>query len=420
MKTRILLVLFFLVQLGFSQERTCGMEEKMAEMMFNPLLKQKYEQRQIKFEQELLKLQSNRQSNVALNTPLRRIPVAVHYPEAGAADANLRSCLRALAQNQIDILNADYNATNVDLSIWNNTTSANFPTVNVGSLNVNFELATQNHPANSGLTNGQVAVTFGYDFGDRDLGSGQTDWDSKWIGYLNIIVKNLDNDRLGYAYLGSSPSDGAAVFITSSAFGSGVGCTDYAPVNPYNKGRTLTHELGHYFNLEHIWGRRNCGTDFVADTPQHDTANGGCPPSTHRSSCSGSPLELTMNYMDYTNDACMYMFTAGQAQRQQSHLNTIASFFKQNTLLSNGDFDKNSFVLYPNPNKGSFNIQFSEIINDYSVQIFDNSGRVVFENKYSGNNSLTQEMNLNATAAGVYFVTIKSDDFITTKKVLVQ
>lgn len=420
MKTRILLVLFFLVQLGFSQERTCGMEEKMAEMMFNPLLKQKYEQRQIKFEQELLKLQSNRQSNVALNTPLRRIPVAVHYPEAGAADANLRSCLRALAQNQIDILNADYNATNVDLSIWDNTTSANFPTVNVGSLNVNFELATQNHPANSGLTNGQVAVTFGYDFGDRDLGSGQTDWDSKWIGYLNIIVKNLDNDRLGYAYLGSSPSDGAAVFITSSAFGSGVGCSGYAPGNIYNKGRTLTHELGHYFNLEHIWGRRNCGDDFVADTPQHNTSNGGCPPSTHRSTCAGTPLELTMNYMDYTNDACMYMFTAGQAQRQQSHLNTIASFFKQNTLLSNGDFDKNSFVLYPNPNKGSFNIQFSEIINDYSVQIFDNSGRVVFENKYSGNNSLTQEMNLYATAAGVYFVTIKSDDFITTKKVLVQ
>ncbi|WP_290819491.1 T9SS type A sorting domain-containing protein [Flavobacterium sp.] len=104
----------------------------------------------------------------------------------------------------------------------------------------------------------------------------------------------------------------------------------------------------------------------------------------------------------------------------QAHLNVIASSFNQDTLLSNGDFDKNSFVVYPNPNKGYFNIQFSEMVNEYTVHIIDQSGRTVFENKYSGNNSLNQEMNLNATAAGVYFITIKSDDFITTKKVLVQ
>lgn len=414
MKRRILFVLFFVVHLGFSQERTCGMEEKMAEMMFNPLLKQKYEQRQIKFEQELLKLQSNRQSNVALNTPLR-IPVAVHYPNAGSANASLRTCLIALAQNQIDILNADYNATNVDLSNWTGGASTRFPGVNYGSLNIRMELATRNHPAVSGLSNGEVAVTFGYNFG------GGTDWDPQWAGYLNIVVRNNLGGTLGYAYLASDPADGATIVMNNTAFGAtGYGCTGYMPGAPYNLGRTLTHELGHYFNLRHIWGNGTCGDDLVADTPQHNTSNGGCPASTHRSTCAGTPLELTMNYMDYTNDVCMYMFTEGQALRQQAHINVIASAFNQNTLLSNGDFDKNNFVLYPNPNKGSFNIQFSEIIDDYSVKIIDNSGRVVFENKYSGNNSLTQEMNLNATAAGVYFVTIKSDDFITTKKVLVQ
>ena len=258
MKLKLLLVAIIVVQFGFGQERTCGLENKMNELMFNPVMKQKYDEIKHQFELELSRLQSSNQLNRDIQTTVR-IPVAVHYPNAGAANATLRNCLRALAQNQIDILNADYNALNTDLSIWNNTTSANFPGVSFGSLNVNFELATQNHPPISGLTNGQVAVTFGYNFGDTDLlNIGQTDWDSNWAGYLNIIVKNLGNDILGYTFLGSSPSTGAAVFITSSAFGSGVGCTGYVPGSPFNKGRTLTHELGHYFNLAHIWGDAFC------------------------------------------------------------------------------------------------------------------------------------------------------------------
>jgi len=192
MKLKLLLVAIIVVQLGFGQERTCGLENKMNELMFNPVMKQKYDEIQHQFELELNRLQSSDQLNRNVQTAVR-IPVAVHYPEAGAANATLRNCLRALAQNQIDILNADYNALNTDLSIWNNTTGANFPGVNVGSLNINLELATQNHPSVSGLTNGQVAVTFGYDYGNG------SDWDTNWAGYLNIIVKNLEDDVLGYA-----------------------------------------------------------------------------------------------------------------------------------------------------------------------------------------------------------------------------
>ncbi|RZK45680.1 MAG: zinc metalloprotease, partial [Pedobacter sp.] len=87
---------------------------------------------------------------------------------------------------------------------------------------------------------------------------------------------------------------------------------------PYNKGRTATHEVGHWLNLRHIWGDATCGNDQVGDTPPHNTANYGCPTSTHRSTCSGTPLEMTMNYMDYTDDACMYMFSAGQETRMLS------------------------------------------------------------------------------------------------------
>lgn len=390
------------------------MEEKMAEMMFNPLLKQKYEQRQIKFEQELLKLQSNRQSNVALNTPLR-IPVAVHYPNAGSANASLRTCLRALAQNQIDILNADYNATNADLSNWTGGASTRYPGVNYGSLNIRMELATQNHPAVSGLLNGDVAVTFGYNFG------GGTDWDTQWAGYLNIVVRNDLGGTLGYAYLASDPADGATIVMNNTAFGAtGYGCSGYMPGAPYNLGRTLTHELGHYFNLRHIWGNGTCGDDLVADTPQHNTSNGGCPASTHRSTCTGTPLELTMNYMDYTNDACMYMFTEGQALRQQAHFNTISDNFNQ-TTLSNNDFDKKDlFTLYPNPNKGDFTILFADYLPSFYVNVVDQSGRIVFERKYDTQLDLEQRISLESIASGIYFVKVSSDQGTTVKKIVVE
>ena len=68
-------------------------------------------------------------------------------------------------------------------------------------------------------------------------------------------------------------------------------------------------------NLRHIWGDASCGNDLVWDTPQHNTSNGGCPSYPHRSTCAGTPVEMTMNYMDYTYDRCMYMFTNGQRDR---------------------------------------------------------------------------------------------------------
>jgi hypothetical protein len=88
--------------------------------------------------------------------------------------------------------------------------------------------------------------------------------------------------------------------------------------SPYNLGRTATHEVGHWLNLRHIWGDATCGTDYVDDTPFHNTANSGCPSADHKSTCSGQPLEMWMNYMDYTNDACMYMFSNGQKTRMRS------------------------------------------------------------------------------------------------------
>ena len=84
---------------------------------------------------------------------------------------------------------------------------------------------------------------------------------------------------------------------------------------PYNLGRTATHEVGHWLNLRHIWGDATCGNDLVADTPVHNGPNYGAPAYPHYSTCSGQPVEMTMNYMDYTDDRGMYMFSNGQKSR---------------------------------------------------------------------------------------------------------
>ncbi len=139
--------------------------------------------------------------------------------------------------------------------------------------------------------------------------------------YLNVWSVRFGGSSaglLGYAQFpgGAAATDGVVVVFSS------VGSV--ASPNPaggsYARGRTLTHEVGHWLNLRHIWGDATCGNDFVSDTPVHNTSNSGCPTYPHYSTCSGSPIEMTMNYMDYTNDVCMNMFTSGQKTRMQSVL----------------------------------------------------------------------------------------------------
>lgn len=133
--------------------------------------------------------------------------------------------------------------------------------------------------------------------------------------YLNIWVCVLSNGVLGYAQFpgGSASTDG--VVIDYRYFG-----TTGTATAPYNKGRTATHEVGHYLNLRHIWGDATCGSDLVNDTPVHNAANYGCPAVNHKSTCTRTPVEMTMNYMDYTDDACMYMLTNDQKTRMRAVL----------------------------------------------------------------------------------------------------
>lgn len=277
-------------------ERICGTTAHMEKQLADPEFRRAYEER-------TAYLENLSQERAALCASPMLLPVAVHYQGIGNPDA---ACLIALAQNQISNLNADYQGTNSDISTWINTSSSTFPGVQYGETCVQFALGDKNHPAGYGLSDGDLAVTINQTSGDSD---------NNWSGYINIFVRNINGGILGYSELpGSGNGDG--MVINRTAFGSGSGCGVVAPTSPYNLGRTLTHEMGHYLNLRHIWGDGGCGaSDFVDDTPDASASNGGCP-NLGKMSC--GTADLHMNYMDYTYDACMYMFTAGQSARMHN------------------------------------------------------------------------------------------------------
>lgn len=204
----------------------------------------------------------------------------------------------AQIQSQIDVLNKDYNGLNSEFG----AVPALFSSVKA-SVGVHFVLKSvvrQSTTKTSWSTNDAMKKS-------SQGGINPTTPDS----VLNIwVVGAMSGGVIGYAQFpgGSSATDG--VVIAYDCFGN----TGTAAA-PFGLGRTATHEVGHWLNLRHIWGDATCGTDLVGDTPAHNAANYGCPSYPHLSTCSGTPVEMTMNYMDYTDDACMYMFTAGQKTR---------------------------------------------------------------------------------------------------------
>lgn len=221
------------------------------------------------------------------------IPVVVNVLYKTAAE----NISLAQIQSQIDVLNEDFNATNSD---YNNVPSL-FSGVkaNVGISFVLDAVVRKSTKKTSWRTDDSMKKS-------NKGGINPTSPTTK----LNLWVCNLSGGILGYAQFpgGSSATDG--VVIDNNAMGN----TGSASA-PFNLGRTATHEVGHWMNLRHIWGDASCGSDLVSDTPTHNTANYGCPSYPHYSTCSGTPVEMTMNYMDYTDDACMYMFSSGQKSR---------------------------------------------------------------------------------------------------------
>ncbi len=253
------------------------------------------------------------------------VPVVVHVIHNGESIGTGTNISEAQIQSQIDVLNADFRRLNTDAA----NTPSEFQSV-AGSMNIQFVLAKQDPFGVT--TNGIVRVKgtkSSWTMNNESTFKSLSFWRSD--RYLNIWVLNM-TDYLGYGQFPNpagtslagldeadmsydSITDGVSIYY--KAFGAG----NFDLEEQYNRGRTVTHEVGHFFGLRHIWGdNSNCTTttDYVTDTPKQNTSTSGCP-SSQQTSCGGS--KMFQNYLDYTDDACMNLFTQGQIDRMDIVIN---------------------------------------------------------------------------------------------------
>ena len=243
---------------------------------------------------------------------------------------------------------------------------------------------------------------------------GDDGWDSK--KYLNIWVCNLFGRTLGYAVLPGGPAESDGVVIQYNVFG-----TTGTLNAEFSKGRTTTHEIGHWLGLKHLWGDSQCGDDGIDDTPQQQTNNTYCPSFPHTSSCSVDGYgDMFMNYMDFTDDECMNMFTAGQKSEMRSQ---FAAGNPRNSLLSSNVCDsslaqggplpgdttveqKVDIAVYPNPFANEVTIKSEnpkELIGK-TVRMYDVTGKLFVTQILQSQKTVISLTNL---PPGIYFLKIE-------------
>jgi hypothetical protein len=306
------------------RRRTCGtMDEHRRLAYFFP----EYRRRRREIELETRQFIA-RYAAEGLRTGVVRIPVVVHVVWNNAA----QNVSDAQIQSQLEVLNADFRRTNADAG----SVPASFAGV-AADARIEFALAVRDPSCGvtTGITRTNTATT-GFTRATRnDVKSAASGGANPWPSdrYLNIWVANFTDGLLGFATFPGAPAALDGLVVDTEAFG-----TLGTATAPFNLGRTATHELGHWLNLIHIWGDDTAladqcsGSDECADTPnQADETYGD--PAGIRISCGNGPNgDMYMNYMDYTDDAGMFMFTQDQAAR----MNAALMVERANILASDG------------------------------------------------------------------------------------
>ena len=309
------------------------------------------------FERDMAALLRQRAANPTTNARVGPyiIPVIVHVLHTGQPVGTRPNIPAAQVQSQIRVINEDFNRTNANATNYWGTRGAGIPG------GIQFKLATVDPNGipllEPGVDRQVIAAQPGYDRAYTEtVIKPATSWDP--TRYLNLwTISNPTTSSpgtlLGYAqfptfpspgpslpglgFAGAGNTDGIVINVlyfgtnyTSTGAGAGTGFNIGASV----KGRTLTHELGHFFGLRHIWGDGTCADDFCADTPTHEGPNQNLPCYTHpkANTCgTGTPDEMFENYMDYTGDDCMSIFTQDQVGRMDI---AISSGTRRSTLLT--------------------------------------------------------------------------------------
>ena len=418
-KTVFFILLLFSVILTNARGDRCAswtrLQQKFAE---DPAYKVQFDEQERQLQLAIEQLSNTREQAGTVYT----IPIVVHVVynaiEENISDAQILS--------QITVLNKDYRFLNSDKLA---SSHPFYPLA--GDAEIEFCLATKD-PGNNNTTGIIRKATVVNGFTDDDKvkhnGTGGDDaWDA--TKYLNIWICKLTGGTLGYATFPGEPAATDGVVISYDCFGT-VGTLDPT----YNKGRTTTHEIGHWLNLFHIWGddgntdgicdSGECsGSDNVSDTPNQCDNTFGCPSGVVTDSCTTTaPGIMYENYMDYTDDACMNMFTHGQITRMRTALLTqrtsITTSNKCSSLSGVINQQDRSVRIYPNP---VTNYLFIENLpqtrqNSFRIEIIDELGRIMKSTNYI---NARQEVEVSDLLNGYYVVRVFNDDFMISQKILI-
>jgi hypothetical protein len=397
---RSLFLLFILLGVSGFAQRTCGTNAKIEALKAaNPSFAAHHEQ--VTQRLRNTSLQQFRTSETSAPTIVVTIPVVFHvlYKNAtqNISDAQINS--------QLAILNNDYRKLNADFAtvvpaVWQ-PLGADMEIVFVkASLDPNGNPTT-------GITRKQVPSSFVFEDAYYET-SGRPAWDPFF--YLNIWVGRFsDPGLLGFAYPPSAaglPWDGLC--IGDQYFGNTGTATA-----PFNKGRTATHEIGHYFGLEHPWGEdgsscaSGANSDGVADTPSTDGPYFGCPnfPNNANSCSNTANGSMFMNYMDYTNDACMAFFTNGQKGIVQNAIAGERATLLDSPALGVQNVSYNSIVIYPNPASQFFTINSPEFGVDL-VEIYSTTGQLIKSEKIE---NISSNVSISDLASGIYYLRLYNE-----------
>ncbi|MCF8463497.1 MAG: T9SS type A sorting domain-containing protein [Flavobacteriales bacterium] len=409
----VLIALVFSVRCAHAQQLHCGTSEKMQALLAADPQLELVRQDIESFTERWVEEHANDAHRAVIT-----IPVVVHVVYKTAA----QNISDEQIQSQIDVLNEDYRALNADVSgvpsVW---------TSRVADCEIQFALAAQDPDGflTNGITRTETTVS---DWGGSDnvkytSQGGKNAWPN--TDYLNIWVCNIGSGLLGYAY---QPGINAAldgVVIGYRYFGR-IGSLSAS----YDEGRTTTHEIAHYLNLDHLWGpggsNASCtADDGVSDTPKQTDPNYGCNTTFPHLTCGSSSVNSDMfnNYMDYGNDDCLFFFTNGQKARMLAALNGPRAAILDSEALIPGEVGIDDQLLsalsiYPNPSTGIVSIRLDKGVNTLTdIRVLDISGRTVFTQSSVNLSSANHAIDLSELSAGTYVLQLSSSNGSASKRI---